>query len=206
MTTELPTLQPEHSKASDFWSFTFELIKTAVIVGVMAYLLRLFVLQPFIVEGSSMQPEFQTNDYLLVDKFSYHIREPKRGDIIVFRYPFNPTVNYVKRIIGLPGERVLVDKGKITIFNNTYPDGLHLTEPYLTENEETLLPSGAVRSEYVVPNDKYFVLGDNRSASSDSREWGFLPQEEVVGRVIIQAFPLGKFHYISPTEYQRSSP
>lgn len=206
MTTELPALQPEHSKASDFWRFTFELIKTAIIVGVLAYLLRLFVLQPFIVEGSSMQPEFQTNDYLLVDKFSYYIHEPKRGDIIVFRYPFNPTVNYVKRIIGLPGERVLVDKGKITIFSDAYPDGRRLTEPYLTENEATLLPSGAVRSEYVVPNDKYFVLGDNRGASSDSREWGFLPQEEVVGRVIIQAFPLGKFHYISSTLYQPPSP
>ncbi len=185
---------------ADFWSFAAELVKTAVIISFIAYVLRIFVLQPFIVEGLSMYPQFETHDYLLVDKVSYRLHEPARGDIIVFKYPGNTSINYVKRIIGMPGERVHIESGKVTIFNSGHPDGVTLDEPYVEAGNKTLTPSGAI-ADYSVSDDTYFVLGDNRQASSDSREWGLLPKVDIIGRVLLQAFPLNHFSLIPHARY-----
>lgn len=197
---EDPVTQPTAPR-DDFWRFSAELIKTAIIVSVLAYVIRLFILQPFIVEGSSMYPQFQTQDYLLVDKVSYRLHQPERGDIIVFRYPNDLSINYVKRVIGLPGEKVVIEDGIVTVFPTVTDKGIVLEEKYIPSENSTRLPSGASRAEFLVPKDQYFVLGDNRQASSDSREWGFLPKEDLIGRVVVQAFPLNRAAVIPHARY-----
>ena len=192
---------PEKSEKGDFWQFSAELIKTALVVAVLAYVIRLFVIQPFIVDGSSMFPRFQTNDYLLVDKVSYRFHTPNRGDIVVFKYPLDTSVNYVKRIIGLPGETVRIQNGTVSILSGNQAQGTSLTEPYINGGAKTLLPSEAAQADFVVPTGHYFVLGDNRPASSDSREWGLLPQEDIIGKVIVQAYPLSRLHVVSAQTY-----
>jgi signal peptidase I len=194
--------KPVHPQQNrDIWRFTAELIRTAIVVGILAFVIRSFVIQPFVVEGSSMFPRFQTNDFLIVDKLSYRIHRPERGDIIVFKYPFDMNTNYVKRIIGLPGETVSIHDGTVTIKNNVHPEGALLSEPYLATDVATNLPGGANSGEFVVPDTKYFVLGDNRKASSDSREWGFLPSEDITGRVFVQAFPFARASWVAHARY-----
>ncbi|HEY0010425.1 MAG TPA: signal peptidase I [Candidatus Paceibacterota bacterium] len=143
---------------------------------------RLFVAQPFIVEGESMYPTFDSGDYLIVDELTYRLEDPKRGDVIVFRYPQNPKVFYIKRIIGLPGETVAIDRGAVTI---TKADGTTLTldESYVVAEDATYSKST------VIGPDEYFVMGDNRPRSSDSRIWGLLPESEIMGRAFLQLLP-----------------
>lgn len=196
-----PEVQPTTTPKDDIWRFFAELIKTFLIVLVVVYSLRLFVVQPFIVEGSSMFPRFHNNDYLLVDKLTYRFETPKRGDIIVFRYPGDLSVNYVKRIIGFPGETVRIEGGKVSIINAANPSGLSLNEPYINGGAETLVNNSEVRRDFIVPDDEYFVLGDNRPASSDSREWSFLPKQDIIGRVVIQAYPFDRVHLVETPSY-----
>jgi signal peptidase I len=199
LTTEEITHRP--APKEDFWSFTAELIKTAVIISFLAYAIRIFILQPFVVEGLSMYPQFKTSDYLLVDKVSYRVSKPQRGDIVVFKYPGDPSINYVKRIIGLPGEKVHIENGRVSILNTAHPSGELLAEPYVSAGNLTTT-STSPKADYTVPDNNYFVLGDNRQASSDSREWGFLPNDDMIGRVLIQAFPLNRLAVITHTDYK----
>ena len=143
---------------------------------------RLFVAQPFVVEGESMYPTFDTADYLIVDQLTYHFEEPKRGDVIVFRYPNDPDVFYIKRIIGLPGETVQITRGDVVI---TKADGSQITldESYIVEEDATY--SGSTN----IGPDQYFVMGDNRPKSSDSRVWGVLPEEDIMGRAFVRLLP-----------------
>lgn len=195
--------KPKSPANHDLWRFTAELVKTAIIIGVLAYLIRFFVLQPFIVEGSSMAPRFHTNDYLLVDKFSYRFHEPQRGDIIVFKYPNDLSLNYIKRIIGLPGETVKIKDGTVYIINTDHPDGVSLDEHvYLGDGIKTTLESGAADGEFPVAAAEYFVLGDNRPASSDSRVWGLLPKSDIIGRALVQAYPLNQLSVVQHAIYQ----
>lgn len=192
----------EGEKSSAFIASAADFIRTVIIVFALATVLRIFVVQPFVVEGSSMVPRFETSDYLIVDKISYRISKPERGDIIVFRYPNQPTINYVKRIIGMPGERVRIENNTVTIFNSEHPQGVTLNEsPYLLSSVITAIP-GTGSKEVVVTEGNYFVMGDNRPASSDSREWGLLPNANIVGRVVFQAFPLSRASFISHARYQ----
>jgi signal peptidase I len=194
--------KPVHPEQhNDVWRFGAELIRTAIIVSVLAIIIRTFAVQPFVVEGSSMYPRFETNDFLIVDKISYHIHTPNRGDIIVFKYPYDLQTNYVKRVIGLPGETVKIVDGKVEIVNKTHPNGVFLGEPYLSDGNVTTLPVSSATNEFVVPADKYFVLGDNRRASSDSREWGFLPKEDIIGRVFLEAYPFNKASIVAHATY-----
>ena len=195
------TEKKQRPKDQDMWRFAAELVRTALIVSILAYVLRLFVVEPFVVEGSSMAPNFATNDFLIVDKVSYRLHDPQRGDIIVFKYPYDTSINYIKRIIGLPGETVRINDNKVTIINKANPDGFVLSEPYLASNIITALPATASKNEFVVPADSYFMLGDNRPGSSDSREWGFLPKEDIIGPVDLEAFPLNKIQIIHPARY-----
>lgn len=196
--TPTPT-QPKPQKSS-IYLFVAELIRSVIIVVVLAYVIRAFILQPFIVDGSSMEPLLQNNDYLLVDKLSYHFESPKRGDVIVFRYPEDTSVNYVKRIIGLPGETVVFKEGKVEIINSAHPKGFFLNEPYVIDHSPTLVQPGT-SSTYVVPKDSYFVMGDNRPASSDSRVWGFMPMSDMIGKVVLEAYPIDSIHIISGANY-----
>ena len=147
-----------------------------------------------------MFPRFQTNDYLLVDKISYRFEQPHRGDIIVFKYPGDTSINYVKRVIGLPGERVHIEAGKVSVINTASPNGTLLSEPYVSDGNITTTSSGA-KADFTVPADNYFVLGDNRQASSDSREWGMLPKNDIIGIVRVQAFPLNRISLIPHASY-----
>jgi len=141
---------------------------------------RFFLFEPFLVRGQSMEPNFHNFDYLIIDKLSYFFREPQRGEVVVFKPPFDDHVYYIKRIIGLPGERIIIEESKITIFNKEHPKGFVLNEDYL-QNHYTL---GKI--EVNLGSNEYFVLGDNREVSYDSRKWGPVKKERIIGRVIFQ--------------------
>jgi signal peptidase I len=159
----------------------FEVI--AIAFGAV-FLIRTFLVQPFLVSGSSMVPNFSDGDYLLIDEVTYHFRQPERGEVVVFKYPKEESVYFIKRVIGLPGERVEVNDGKVTIINKEHPDGMVLDERYLPGSIAT-----AGNGTFDVPPGNYFVLGDNRPYSFDSRTWGMLPQKDLVGLVHFRLWP-----------------
>lgn len=189
---QLNTLEVENNPTRDFLYFIYDLLKTGIIVFLIAFCLRYFAVQPFIVDGESMMPNFVNNEYLLAEKISYIVGQPKRGDAIIFRYPGNPSINYIKRIIGLPGETVIISDNKVRIINNENPKGLTLSEKYIAPSTLTLAPDNN-RFEKTLGADEYFVLGDNRQHSSDSREWGVLPKTNIIGRAWLTVVPLDKF-------------
>lgn len=196
-------------------SFTWEVIKT--IGGILLFLLifRFYIFQPFSIKGNSMEPSFHDGEYLIVNEFAYHFTSPKRGDVVIFKHPepactdfvnsnyFNrvffqgPCSNYIKRVIGLPGETVTVKDGKIIIKNNQNPNGLELSEAYVAG-----IPILGNQTKNL-GKDEYYVVGDNRSpnASSDSREWGVLPQSHVVGKAFIVLLPFDKMGVVKRPGY-----
>ncbi len=162
-----------------------EILTFIVLAVIIVVPIRFFVAQPFVVEGESMHPTFESADYLIVDEFTYHFSAPKRGDVIVFRYPGDPSIFYIKRIIGLPGETVHITAGQTSI---TKPDGTTLTldESYVVAEDATYTQDTTLGS------DQYFVMGDNRPRSSDSRVWGPLPKKDIMGRAFVRLLPAGK--------------
>jgi signal peptidase I len=156
-----------------------------LVVGVIIPI-RVFIAQPFVVEGESMFPTFKDGDYLIVDQFSYRVTEPDRGDVIVFRYPDDPKLFYIKRVIGLPGETVSVQKGNVVITGRN-GEVITLEEPYVVAEDATYTLDATLGSE------QYFVMGDNRPRSSDSRVWGPLPKENIMGRAFVRMFPPPSF-------------
>lgn len=205
------------SKNSSFKNFLKESLHLLFWAVVIVIPFRIFVAQPFIVDGLSMYPTFNNGNYLIVDEISYRFQEPERGSVVVFRYPnstytplplrivkkvlgqpYEPERNLIKRIIGLPGETVTIQNGRVTIINDENPNGLVLDEPYVK------LPKNDTMSREL-GDDEYFVMGDNRGASSDSRIWGALPREEIIGRPILSVIPFKLFpgdvrHYLSNEE------
>lgn len=164
---------------------TLEIIQTIAIAVAIVIPVRYFLIQPFFVEGASMEPNFHNGQYLIIDEISYRLHEPERGEVIVFKYPANPSQYFIKRVIGLPGETVEVNEEGIFVYNDNYPEGQKLEE---SSYRPTLTPIfGSAR--YILGDDEYFVMGDNRGASSDSRHWGSLPRDYIVGRVWIRAWP-----------------
>jgi len=176
-------------KTPSVGSFLWELARIIIIAFVIMIGFRFFVAEPFIVSGSSMVPNFHNREYLIVNKISYRFHEPQRGDVIVFHYPKDTTQFFIKRVIGLPGEKVKIADGKVYIYNAQHPDGSALTEPYLSNQDITFGNDQIV----TLGSDEYFVLGDNRLASSDSRVWGILPKHDIVGSVLLRVFPLNTF-------------
>ncbi|HVW71667.1 MAG TPA: signal peptidase I [Candidatus Paceibacterota bacterium] len=169
-----------------FLEHAFKEIAIFLVLAILIVLpIRLFLAQPFVVEGESMHPTFENSDYLIVDELTYHFEAPKRGDVIVFRYPGDPSVFYIKRIIGLPGESIAISRGTVTI---TKTDGTKLTldEPYVTAEDASYV------TETHLTAGQYYVLGDNRPNSSDSRVWGPLPANDIVGRPIVRLLPPGE--------------
>lgn len=185
---EIDPKDPTEQKAS-VGSFLWELARIIVIAFVVMIAFRFFVAEPFIVSGSSMVPNYHNREYLVVNKMTYRFNEPKRGDVIVFRYPKDTTQYFIKRIIGLPGEKIKVENGKVYVYNNEHPDGSALTEPYLSNQDITFGNNQTV----TLGNEEYFVLGDNRLASSDSRVWGILPKKDIIGTAWLRVFPLNTF-------------
>lgn len=188
---ETPTTEPtlNHIKkhtAKELW----ETIKFIIIAALIVVPIRMFIFQPFIVSGESMYPTFNNGDYLIVDEISYRFHEPKRGDVIVFRYPENPKRFFIKRVIGLPGETVVFKNRSVYIQNEEQPDGIKLSEPYLSQ---ITIPGEETRVT-VLPGH-YFVMGDNRGFSSDSRAWGQLPKENIIGYAGLRLLPLTALDY-----------
>lgn len=154
---------------------------------VIVFLVRSYLIQPFLVKGASMEPNFQDGNYLIIDEITYQWREPQRGEVIVFKYPRDPNQYFIKRIVGLPNERVEIKEHKIKIYNSENPNGQNLDETYLEPSEDT---KGNITVQLGL--DEYFVLGDNRPFSSDSRYWGAVSRDLIVGRAWVRAWPIGE--------------
>lgn len=136
-----------------------------------------------------MEPNFQDHEYLIIDELNYRFTEPIRGQVIVFRYPRNPQEYFIKRIIGLPGEEVQIKNGQVIVFNNEYKDGLILKEDYLPDD---LITSHSNELKIAVGPNEYFVLGDNRQSSRDSRDFGPVAKSYVIGKVLLRGWPFSR--------------
>lgn len=174
---------------SDSWKGLLkDLFTLAFIVVVVVIPIRAFVVSPFVVDGASMHPTFANLDYLVVDEIVYRFHEPARGDVIVMRYPLNPSVFYIKRVIGLPNEKISIDHGAVTV-TTAAGKMLILSEPYTVNEDATYT------KDVLLKGDEYFVMGDNRPNSSDSRVWGPLPRKDVVGRVDLRLLPISSMGF-----------
>ncbi len=165
-----------------FWSSAWEILEIILISVVAVFLIRNFLAQPFLVSGASMEPTFDNRDYLIIDEVTYRFREPERGEVVVFRYPNDPSVYFIKRIVGLPGERVVIKNGRVTVYSG---------------GEEILI--GGETNGFVdtrLGGDQYFVLGDNRYNSFDSRNWGPVKRTDIIGIARIKVFPINEFQII----------
>lgn len=172
-----------------YWvNFTWEILKIVIISLAIIIPIRYFLIQPFFVKGASMDPNFYDGDYLIIDEISYRFSGPQRGDVVIFRYPLDPSQFFIKRIIGLPGETVEIIEGEIFIYNENIPNGKIILDEseYL---EDSYTPGNL---KITLEEDEYFVLGDNRLASSDSRRWGELNRKYITGRAWIRAWPFNR--------------
>jgi signal peptidase I len=185
-------IEPKKSSWQTFW----ELVRFAFIALIIVVPIRLFIAEPFIVSGSSMVPTFENGDYLIVDKISYKLGSPQRDDVVVFRYPGDPSKFFIKRIIGLPNETVNIDGNNVTIVNQEHPDGLLLDQPFVKNSAENI-------THLELKNDEYFVMGDNRGASSDSRYWGAVKENLLQGKAFVRLLPISKVN-IWPGHYQQA--
>lgn len=177
------------------FSFVLDVVKIVVIALAVVIPIRYFLFQPFFVKGQSMEPNFENGDYLIVDELSYRLREPQRGEVIVFKYPGNLSQRYIKRIIGLPGETVEIKEGKIVVSSQG--------TKYVLDESRYLPPDFKTLGEnfFTLGQNEYFVLGDNRFFSSDSRRWGPLPQEDIIGRVFLRILPFAALAKIEVPAY-----
>ena len=178
-------------------SFFLELVKIAVIAFLIVLPIRYFLFQPFIVSGASMEPNFSSGDYLIVDEISYRFEGPKRGDVVIFNAGFIPNYGnerFIKRVVGLPGETINIKDGKVDITKDGQT--FALDENYLPGDVKTL---GDVNLELEV--EQYFVLGDNRAYSYDSRMWGALPRDYIIGKAFFRVFPLASLSGIPQPAY-----
>ena len=173
----------EEGKENSLWEF----VKVVIISVAIVLPIRTWIAQPFIVSGASMEPNFHDGEYLIIDELSYQFREPARGDVVVFRFPLKPREFFIKRIMGLPGETVEIKNGAVTVKRSGEKEILTLTETYIPKSFETG-PDLALE----LKAGEYFVMGDNRSHSSDSRMWGALPKNKIMGRALVRLWPIAK--------------
>lgn len=169
--------------------FVFDIIETVVLALAIFVVIYLFLFQPHQVKGNSMLPNFNNGEYLLTNKIVYKIHEPQRENIVVFKAPQNEEYDYIKRIIALPGESIKISNGVVYINNQPLDESKYLLPTEKGTSAGQFLKEG---EEIVVPNDSYFVLGDNRSHSSDSRDWGFVPFKNIVGLAWFRYWPPSK--------------
>ena len=186
---EIENVETPPEKNASVGSFLWELARIVVIAFIVMIGFRFFVAEPFIVSGSSMVPNFHNREYLVVNKIGYRFNEPQRGDVIVFKYPKDTSQYFIKRVIGLPGEKVKVENGRIYIYNAEHPNGSALEEPYLSNQDITFGKDELL----TLGSEEYYVAGDNRLASSDSRVWGILPKHDIIGTAWLRVFPLNAF-------------
>jgi len=168
----------------------WEVLEILAVALISIFIIYSFIAQPFQVQGASMEPNFYTKQYLIVDEISYHFRDPERGEVVVFHNPRNESEFYIKRVVGLPGEEVDVDNGKVKITNSEHPQGFSFDESYLPPGTET-----RGNATFRLGKDEYFVMGDNRLQSFDSRSWGPVKRSEIVGVVRLRLWPPAVFAY-----------
>lgn len=179
----------EEIKKQDKKESIWETIKFAIIAIIIVIPIRMFIAQPFVVSGSSMYPTFIDKDYLIVDEISYRFEEVKRNEVIIFKYPENPSKFFIKRVIGLPNEKITIIGDKIFIINKENPNGFELDQSYIKN------PSLNQGYEVTLKNDEYFVMGDNRTASSDSRSWGPVKKNLIIGKAFLRLLPINNIDY-----------
>jgi signal peptidase I len=185
----------ENGGTKKYLGFVWELLKIALIALVIVLPIRYFLFQPFIVKGESMSPNFENGDYLIVDEISYRFSNPQRGDVIVFNYPKDTTQRFIKRVIGVPGETVQVKDGNVYVTDNGGKI-FQLDEKYLPNNLKTYGDGTTT-----LKADEYFVMGDNREYSYDSRAWGVVPKKDIIGKAFLRIFPLASLTQITAPSY-----
>lgn len=167
-----------------------ELIRFILIAVIIVVPIRVFIMQPFVVSGTSMDPTFHDKEYLIADKLTYNLHTYTRGDVVVLKLPSENGKHLIKRLVGLPGDTVtLTPDGKITIKNTDHPEGFTIDETYVENHDGYNLT-------ITIPDGKVFVLGDNRPVSYDSRAWGLLDEKKLVGRAYLRLWPLNKISYL----------
>ncbi len=190
MTEEEKENKPKIKFRRYILSFVWETAKVVIISLVIIIPIRYFLFQPFFVRGASMEPNFENGEYLIVNEISYRFQEPQRGDVIIFKYPKDPSQYYIKRVVGLPNEVIRIEDGNVIIFNEQNLAGLILDESAYLEEGNRFTPGNL---ETNLDENDYFVLGDNRQASSDSRRWGAVPRHYIIGKAWIRAWPISRF-------------
>ncbi|MFH1187934.1 MAG: signal peptidase I [bacterium] len=176
--------------------FIVETVKVVVISLAIILPVRYFLIQPFYVKGASMEPNFHDSEYLIIDEISYRFNEPKRGDIVVFRYPKDPSQYFIKRIIGLPKEKIEISDGKVIIYNEENPSGKLVDETAYLDSVLTT-PNNVT----ILEDNEYFVCGDNRNASLDSRRFGAVNRSNLIGKVWFRGWPLERIGWFETPKY-----
>lgn len=174
---------PPEPKPQKLGSFIWEMARFIILAIIIVIPIRVYIAQPFVVSGASMDPTFANGQYLVIDEISYRFHEPTRDDVIVFRYPNDTKKFFIKRIIGLPNETVEIKNGTVIIYNADNEQGFKLDEPYIVNH------SGG-NTHFELGPDEYFVMGDNRPASSDSRYWGSVHRDLIVGQALLRLLPV----------------
>jgi signal peptidase I len=195
--------QKEHDaemRSAVFLVYVAEFVKIFIIAAAIILPIRLFLIQPYYVKGSSMEPNFFENEYLIIDKMSVNFEKLKRGEVIVFKFPKSEQKFLIKRVIGLPGEKVEACGNIVRIWNTDYPDGITLNEnPYHPRQFAGQMFQRCITEE--VGQHEYFVLGDNRPASYDSSIFGTIPDDHITGRVIFRGLPVDRVSVFGTPQY-----
>ncbi len=179
-----------------FFASLLEVIEVAVIAVGAVFIVRTYLVQPFLVSGTSMYPNFSNGDYVLTDELTYRFRPPERGEVVVMHDPQDFSTFFIKRIIGLPGERVVIKNDQVTIFNHDHPNGMSLDETYLPKS---IMTGGDY--DVTLSTSTYFMMGDNRQYSYDSRSWGPLPSKNIVGLVRFRLWPVTQIEAFAAPKY-----
>lgn len=179
---------------ASFLTWTYELGKWALIFVVLGLFIHYFVATIFVVEGASMEPTLKDKEYLIINRFSYFFKKPQRGDVVVLMFPGREKERYIKRVIGLPNEKIKISNGEV------YINDIKLKEEYLPPETKTLPDL-----ERTLSSKEYFVMGDNRSNSNDSRIWGTCPKENIIGKAVFILYPFSEWKFIPTAFYWTSS-
>jgi signal peptidase I len=171
----------DNKKESSFWEF----VRYALIALLIVVPFRILIAQPYVVSGSSMDPTFKDGDYLIVDQLSKRFSDPERGSVVIIRYPKDPSKFFIKRLIGYPNEKVEIKGGKVVIYNKENPEGIEIDDSYVVYDKKEDFSTE-------LHDNEYFVMGDNRAGSSDSRVWGSLPKENIIGTPALRLLPPNK--------------
>lgn len=188
-------LQEELSFGKQVAIFTWELFKVVVISLAIIIPVRYYLIKPFYVKGASMEPTFFDSEYLIINEITYRFESPQRGDSVVFRYPLDTRQHFIKRVVGLPGETVVINNDQVSIINEEHPEGVLIEEPYLEFETKTLGDFNVTLGD-----NEYYLLGDNREESLDSRSFGPVDESLIVGKTFIRGWPLDRAGFVTNQE------